>query len=130
MGKWHDQGRADALAGLPSDPPWQEGHRDHTAYGEGFTDGEREADRLAQLESLGIVMMDDQPPTCGECGMRVELEPDAVRSDDEGPIFRGECTGSDCGLVRLYQEEPAPEPCPVHRMPLERCQCDALGKLD
>lgn len=47
MGKWYKTGFKDALDGI-FDPPWQEGHRDHTSYCEGHTDGERQAERDAE----------------------------------------------------------------------------------
>lgn len=64
MGKWYDKGRSEALAGLPSDPPWQPGHRDYTAYLEGYADGEREAwqEAIAE-EAAGAVKV----YYCGIC---------------------------------------------------------------
>jgi len=48
---WERFGYDEALAGLPSDPPYQPGHRAHTDYLEGFASGEfylqRQADREA-----------------------------------------------------------------------------------
>ena len=49
MGKWYKQGLQDALDGI-CDPPWQEGHRDHTSYMEGQTDGDRELERRSRQE--------------------------------------------------------------------------------
>jgi hypothetical protein len=45
MGKWYKQGFQDALDGI-CDPPWQQGHRDHTNYMEGHADGDRELSRI------------------------------------------------------------------------------------
>ena len=47
-GKWYKTGFADGAGGLGQDPPWQPGHRDHTAYCEGYVDGERQAEREAR----------------------------------------------------------------------------------
>lgn len=44
MGKWYDTGLQDAKDGF-CDPPWQKGHRDHTAYMEGHDDGEAAKER-------------------------------------------------------------------------------------
>lgn len=49
-GKWYKQGYSDALDGL-YDPPWYVGHRDHTSYCEGHTDGERKLERDAYEEN-------------------------------------------------------------------------------
>lgn len=46
MGKWYKTGFKDAIDGL-YDPPWNSGHRDHTSYCEGHTDGLRKLDREA-----------------------------------------------------------------------------------
>ncbi|MEQ6332990.1 hypothetical protein [Sphingobium sp. MK2] len=48
MGKWYKQGLQDALDGI-CDPPWQEGHRDHTSYMEGQGEGETHLEREAYL---------------------------------------------------------------------------------
>lgn len=45
--KWYDMGFQDARTGMGHDAPWQKGHRDHTAYCEGYMDGERQAEREA-----------------------------------------------------------------------------------
>lgn len=42
---WYEQGFNEGRMGGPPDPPWSKGHRDHTAYMEGFGDGELQAQR-------------------------------------------------------------------------------------
>ncbi len=44
---WYQQGFNDALAGLPSDPPWFRGNPHHESYVEGFADGARQAESNA-----------------------------------------------------------------------------------
>lgn len=41
MGKWYKTGFADAMAGLPSDPPMHPGHRSYRDYMDGYADGVR-----------------------------------------------------------------------------------------
>lgn len=63
------------------------------------------AARLAAY-SGPVNLMDEQPPTCARCGCRVDVEHRAtVEVDDDGPIYLGTCCG--CGLVGLFQDEPA-----------------------
>lgn len=52
-GKWYRTGFEEGASGHPSDPPWTPGHRDHTAYCEGYTDGERQRERADAEEGEG-----------------------------------------------------------------------------
>ncbi|MEQ1950964.1 hypothetical protein [Mesorhizobium sp. CN2-181] len=60
MSKWYKAGFQDALDGLPFDPPWQVGHRDHKNYTEGFRDGVRQAERNVKAEEAVMRGKPDQ----------------------------------------------------------------------
>lgn len=50
-----------------------------------------------------ITLMDDQPPTCGICGRRVELAATPCGRDEDGNIYEGTC--AEHGTSR-YQDQP------------------------
>lgn len=81
---WYDKGFDDALAGLPADPPWQPGHRDHTSYSEGYADGERQVAQRVEHEDdrsrlPGIKASDVRP------GDMLDLYGDAYADPDKDP---------------------------------------------
>lgn len=81
---WYDKGVADALAGLPADPPWQPGHRDHTSYMAGYADGDEQAARKVEREDnrsrLPLVCAAHVRP-----GDMLDLYGDAYADPDKDP---------------------------------------------
>lgn len=58
MGKWYKTGQSDQKSGLPPDPPWSAGHRDHTAYMEGYVAEGREIARIERNNEAGAKIID------------------------------------------------------------------------
>ena len=52
MGKWYNKGFEEGAANMNEDPPHYRGHRDHTAYCEGYADGQDQAMHDAKREAL------------------------------------------------------------------------------
>lgn len=50
-----------------------------------------------------ITLMCEQPPTCGECGRRLNVSDQPVDHDQDGPIYAGNCP--DHGIW-LLQDDP------------------------